>query len=335
MREDQLEFLRKRAPAIPPLDDSGDRPFWSVIIPTHNRVRFLPQTLESVLVQDRGPDRMHIEVADDASSQGDVKALVEEIGRGRVSYFRQPFNVGQFPNVNDAIRRARGQWLHILHDDDWIEPGFYAAFEPALAADPRIGAAMSAISMRNPDGAQMRRCKLERDTPGILEHWLHVVTTRPQVQTPAVVVRREVYETLGGYMREFSYPGDWEMWQRIAAHYEWWYDPTITACYREHGNSVTGQHRLDGHNMVEIRAVIDFVQNYIPADVAPHIKKRATWFWASVAFQTARGMIRAGNYPAAAAQLSECLRTLPNEEVVKSVITLSEQLKRPPTVVPA
>ena len=122
------------------------------------------------------------------------------------------------------------------------------------------------------------------------------------------------------------------MWQRIAAHYDWWYDPTITACYREHGNSVSGHGKATGGNMVEVRAIIDFVQNYIPADTAPQIKAKATRFWASVAFQTARRLIRGNNYPAAAAQLSECLRTLPNEEVVKSVITLAEQLKRPPVV---
>ena len=45
-------------------------------------------------------------------------------------------------------------------------------------------------------------------------------------------------------------------------------------------------------------------------------------------------MIRLGNYPAAAAQLSELLKTLPNEEVVKSIVNLGEQLKRPPVVVP-
>ena len=56
---------------IPPVDSQVDRPFWSVMIPTYNRATYLERTLASVLAQDPGPQKMQIEVVDDASTSDD------------------------------------------------------------------------------------------------------------------------------------------------------------------------------------------------------------------------------------------------------------------------
>ncbi len=57
-----------------------------------------------------------------------------------------------------------------------------------------------------------------------------------------MVVRRDVYEKLGGFDTNFKTAGeDWEMWVRIAAHYPVWYEPAPLACYRlSRPGSLTG-----------------------------------------------------------------------------------------------
>src|SRR5215204_402078 len=106
-------------PTIVPVPDGGLRPLWSVMIPSYNCARSLPETLESVLLQDPGPRAMQIEVVDDCSTEGDPEALVMELGRGRVSYFRQPENIGHSRNFNTCLQRSRGHLVHLLHGDDW------------------------------------------------------------------------------------------------------------------------------------------------------------------------------------------------------------------------
>jgi glycosyltransferase involved in cell wall biosynthesis len=81
-------------PTITPLPSDELRPLWSVMIPAYNCAQFLRETLQSVLAQDPGPEIMQIEVVDDCSTRDDPEAVVAELGRGRVSFFRQPQNVG-------------------------------------------------------------------------------------------------------------------------------------------------------------------------------------------------------------------------------------------------
>ena len=60
----------RRPPPIPSRVDAvaGPRPLWSVMIPTYDCAKYLPQTLHSVLEQDPGSGQMQIEVVDDAST---------------------------------------------------------------------------------------------------------------------------------------------------------------------------------------------------------------------------------------------------------------------------
>ena len=58
------------------------RPLWSVMIPTFNCGRFLPQAIASVLAQAPSPNTMQIEVIDDHSTVDDPEKIAEEVGGG-------------------------------------------------------------------------------------------------------------------------------------------------------------------------------------------------------------------------------------------------------------
>ena len=123
---------QKRPPLIAPVREGAWRPKWSVMIPTFNCADYLRITLQSLLDQVPGPDEMQIEVVDDCSTKDNPEAVVQELGRGRAQFFRQPGNVGAIENFNTCVRRSRGHYVHLLHGDDLVCPGFYSAFEEAL-----------------------------------------------------------------------------------------------------------------------------------------------------------------------------------------------------------
>src|SRR5690554_4625162 len=119
------ERTPKSPPKIKPLADDMDRPLWSVMIPSYNCISYLRDAINSVLVQAPSAEGMQIEVIDDCSTDGDIEALVNELGEGRVGFFRQPKNVGSLRNFATCINRAKGRLIHILHGDDTVKPGFY------------------------------------------------------------------------------------------------------------------------------------------------------------------------------------------------------------------
>src|SRR5919108_3208423 len=126
---------------IPPPSAEANRPLWSVMIPTHNCAAYLRETLRSVLAQDLGPDLMQIEVVDDCSVQDDPAAVVAELGRGRVAFYRQGRNVGHCRNFDTCLQRSRGRLIHLLHGDDCVRVGFYQTMEAVFEVNPEIGAA--------------------------------------------------------------------------------------------------------------------------------------------------------------------------------------------------
>ncbi|WP_157578920.1 glycosyltransferase family 2 protein, partial [Pontibacter roseus] len=103
-----MERIPTSPPIIPPLDPSEERPLWSVMIPVYNCSQFLVYTLESVLEQGIPVEQMQIEVVDDASTDADVEKIVQEVGKGRISYYRQPQNVGSLRNFETCINHAKG-----------------------------------------------------------------------------------------------------------------------------------------------------------------------------------------------------------------------------------
>ncbi|WP_225975138.1 glycosyltransferase family 2 protein [Anseongella ginsenosidimutans] len=218
-----------RTPQTPPIikavTDCESRPRWSVMIPAYNCIGYLQTALESVLIQDPGPEIMQIEVVDDHSTDGDVRALVARVGKGRVGYYRQPYNRGSLRNFETCLNRSKGHLVHLLHGDDAVLPGFYRVTGALFDAHPQVGAAFTSHIVIDECGNQVYSRQSLMDKPGVLSDWLSTIARRQRLQPPAIVVKRLVYEHLGGFFA-FHFNEDWEMWVRIAAHYPVAYSPS-------------------------------------------------------------------------------------------------------------
>lgn len=244
-------------PAIPALPAATPRPLWSVMIPTYNCAGHLRTALAAVLAQDRGPEQMQIEVVDDCSTQDDPAAVVAELGDGRVGFYQQPRNVGHVGNFNTCLARSRGRLIHLLHGDDAVRPGFYAAMERVFDAHPEVGAAFCRCIYIDEDNHWMSIARLEQRQSGVLHGWLERIVTGQRLQPPCIVVRREVYERVGGFdERVLAYGEDWEMWVRIAAHCAVWYEAEPLAIYRIQTSSLSGRAMRSGQNGRDLRRVI-------------------------------------------------------------------------------
>ncbi len=302
-----MERIPAEPPVIKPIEDNDHRPLWSVMIPVYNCSEFIKETLESVLQQALEVEQMQIEIVDDCSTDADVEKLVQEVGKGRVSYYRQPKNVGSLRNFETCINRARGRYIHLLHGDDRVKNGFYKRISELFEMFPQAGAAFTAYDNIKEDNTTFGPCAKETDKPRLLENWLYRVAEKSRLQYVCMVVKREVYEKLGGFYIA-HYGEDWEMWTRIAKHYPIACAPEVLAEYRLHSNSITGQSLLSGQNLKDISKVIDKISGHLPLKDQKAYNKLAKKRYAEYALKMALSLwFKSKNKEAAGIQIEQAL----------------------------
>lgn len=245
------------------------------MIPTFNCATYLRHTLESVLAQDPGPAVMQIEVVDDASAGDDPEAVVREVGRGRVGFFRKRRNEGAIPNFNTCIRRSRGQLVHILHGDDTVEPGFYERIQSVAGTHPHVAAFFVRCRVVDKDGAlesvAPRMRLLASPTRSAKDVYYHNT-----LFTPGVVVRRDFYQAYGGFLLSLVHCADWEMWIRVISQGGGLWINELLASYRIFQSSDTNRLARTGENMRDrLRVGWLFARKYPDYDCARLIREVA------------------------------------------------------------
>ena len=268
------ERIPSTPPQIAPVPSGTERTVWSVMIPVYNCSQYLEQTLNSVLIQAQGEDRMQIEVVDDCSTDADVSALVSRVGRGRVQYFRKEVNMGSVRNFETCINRARGKFVHILHGDDFISPGFYEQIEKLFDQYPDAGAAFSDFYYVDSSNNILYTDGKVMEQAGVFKDALLHLGTKQRIQSPSMVVKRSVYEALGSFFA-VKYGEDWEMWVRIAAHYPILHTPEYLANYRVHDSNISSNSLVSGQNIRDINKVMEIISGYLPEDKRDEIIKQA------------------------------------------------------------
>ena len=107
-------------------------PLVSIIIPTFERLHYLPCAIESALAQTY--QNIEVIVSDDAST-ADVRGLVAAFSDPRIRYRRNDSNMGQALNNLAAFNEAKGKYVANLHDDDIWEPTFLEKLIPPLESN--------------------------------------------------------------------------------------------------------------------------------------------------------------------------------------------------------
>lgn len=296
-------------PVIGPAPAGAPRPLFSVMVPVYNSTEFMGETLASVLCQDLGPEEMQIEVLDNCSTKGDPDKIVEAIGGGRIHFHRQPTNIGAIENFNSCIRRARGEWVHILHADDTVGPGFYLRAKQAIAANPTISAVAFRVTYINEHGKPIGLSELEAPQPSILsDRFVWRQLTAQRFQCVGMIVKRSAYEELGGFRLGFPHCTDWDMWNRLVLAKQIFYDPEPLACFRQHPGADSSNVFKSGDNVRDERRLIQLsARIHVSQNESQRLVNEAMKLAAFRAAFRARQFIRRGEWGAARRQIDQAL----------------------------
>jgi len=130
------------------------RPKISVLIPTYQYGRFLPEAIESVLVQDYAD--FEILISDDASRDDSAEVIRAYAARDpRIRFQLQAKNLGMVSNWNWCLAEARGDYVKYLFGDDRLtSPTTLGRMVSMLENEPRAVLAATARVILDADSQQ-------------------------------------------------------------------------------------------------------------------------------------------------------------------------------------
>jgi GT2 family glycosyltransferase len=228
----------------------------SVMIPYYNRFDLLSEALHSVMSQ-RIEEKMEVWVIDDCSTVEGVSSVLELFPKGSILYYRQLQNVGQINNLNKCIELANGELIHILHCDDKVLPGFYSTIIEAYSEHKEAGAFFTRNNYITHFGNIICESEALMTKSGYIENWFEKIAVSQLIQTPSIVVRRDVYGAIGNFNKNLTWTEDWEMWVRISKTYPMFYINEVLAEYRNANNSNSENSFKTGRFIDDLRRAIN------------------------------------------------------------------------------
>jgi glycosyltransferase involved in cell wall biosynthesis len=205
----------------------------TIVITNYDYGEFLEEAVGSALGQDGGPPR--VTVVDDGSTDPQTLEVLDRLPP-EVELIRQE-NAGLPSARNAGLRRATTPYLIVLDADDRLPPGAVDTLKRPLAADPKLGFSYGIthffgdwegeLTMPPYNAFQL----LYRHTIG-----------------STCLMRRELFEEVGGFDPEFRGYEDWEFWLNALEH--GWRGrrvDEITFEYRRHGQSMIADARREYH----------------------------------------------------------------------------------------
>ncbi len=218
----------------------------SVVIPTYNRAAILPDALHSVLQQTLPAEE--ILVIDDGST--DSTADVATAFGPPVRWIRQE-NAGVAAARNRGMRESHGRYIAFLDSDDMWAPDFLSAHLEVLRLKSEVGWSCTGLRAIDASGTPLVNHRGLADEVPFFDHtglspeqWFAARLPRVTIRTGAgsyeaycgdvyemlfggnfvfpssVVMRRRVFEEVGGFDESLRVAEDTEYFHRLAAGYQ-------------------------------------------------------------------------------------------------------------------
>lgn len=96
---------------------AGKNPFFSIIIPTHNRANDLKLAIKCILMQDFVDFEI---IVSDNHSKDETENVIKEFKELRIKYIKNKKDIGWIANLQKAISKAKGKYIILHGDDDFI-----------------------------------------------------------------------------------------------------------------------------------------------------------------------------------------------------------------------
>ncbi len=256
----------------------------SVVIPNYNYARFLREAIDSVLAQTYA--EIEIIVVDDGSTD-DSKDILKSYGQQIKAVFQQ--NQGVSAARNNGVNESRGEFISFLDADDLWLPAKIEKQVVRFQEDEKLGLVHVGVVEVDANGDFLleRLEGLEGDVSGELLLIKQTILGGGS----GLMVRRDVFDEVGGFDNRLSTSADWDLFYQISSRYPIGFVPEILLKYRVHNSNMHSNVSAMEHDMM-----IAFEKAFI--EMTPELKKIRRRAYGSLHQNLAGSYFAAGNYTA-------------------------------------
>lgn len=228
-----------RAATIP---EALPLPLLSICVPTYHRPQLLARALQSIGPL---PPDVEIIVSDNSTANDDgettTRAVLAAQPAGQWRYYRNAPGGNVTSNWNLCLDRARGHFVQMLHDDDYLLPGALACMVATLrAVRGQHEVVQFGVDVVDIEGQVLKHQRPRQSRylapAAALEQ---VLTDSSYVRMPALVASRAAYAAVGGPDPTQENTDDTDVWARLFARFGLCQVTGCVACYTVHAGALT------------------------------------------------------------------------------------------------
>lgn len=203
----------------------------SIITPCLNAAPFIQTALQSIAEQNY-PDLEHIIV--DGGSTDETLAIVER-QRTESTILLSEMDDGTSQAINRGFAIAKGEYAWILNADDMLAASdSISTLAAHLYTTPQCDFVFGHMNMLDAAGRQIGVRTFRADY-GVTD----LLADRRHLPFAGCLIRRKVFENLGGFNTNYQYSNDLDFYLRLAARYSMDRLDKVTGAFRLHAASST------------------------------------------------------------------------------------------------
>lgn len=225
------------------------KPLVSVICISYNHAPYIKEALSSLFAQTYTD--IEIILMDDASTDDSQAILEQQAQREDVKIILHKTNQGYTKTFNEGLKESTGEYIIDFSLDDIMKPNFIETSLSAFKSES-IGVVFS-----NADYVDNKTHFIVNHTEQLLRKGM--ISAVPQgdvfaailrryfICTPTMMIKREVFDRLGGYDENLAYE-DFDFWVRSSRFWSYQYIDKVLFKKRKLKDSLSANRYLHHYN---------------------------------------------------------------------------------------
>lgn len=243
----------------------------SVLMPVYNPGSYLRGAIDSILNQTFSD--FEFLIINDGSTDESLD-IIASYSDPRIKVINNQKNLGLSPSLNRAAMMARGKYLARMDADDVTLPDRFQRQVSYLEKHSEVGVLGGSIRIIDERGDMLLQVPPVPYEP-IAVQW-EMLFRNPMIH-PTIMMRRGLYQQVGGYASARILSEDYDLWRRLIKITQLANLREVIHYYRMHPGSVTAtrlseQKRMS--NKVTQKVISDALGEQVPLDTVQKLRRQ-------------------------------------------------------------